>query len=84
VHGKRGERFIYLSWGSVADGGTFEMFRRAKLHLSVLDPGEVERALANGATIKGSLGLTGAKGGPICASVRPPVIQWRVLEGVTT
>src|SRR4051794_40660058 len=34
VHGKRGERFVYLSWGDLADDGTFTMFRRAKLHLS--------------------------------------------------
>jgi hypothetical protein len=24
----------------------------------------------------GRLGLTGAKGNPLCAAVRPPVIQW--------
>ena len=29
VHGKRGERFLYLTWGEVTDG-KFDMFRRAK------------------------------------------------------
>jgi hypothetical protein len=24
----------------------------------------------------GRLGLTDPKGGPLCASVRPPVVQW--------
>ena len=30
VHGRRGERFLYLTWGTV-DGEVFAMFRRAKL-----------------------------------------------------
>ena len=37
VHGKRGERFVYLTWGDLSGGG-FEMFRRAKLMLSRVDP----------------------------------------------
>ena len=28
VHGRRGDRFVYLSWG-VVDAGGFRMFRRA-------------------------------------------------------
>ncbi len=36
VHGRPGERFLYLSWGEVGTAGRFEMFRRAKLHLSAL------------------------------------------------
>ncbi len=32
VHGRAGERFLYLTWGEVADD-RFEMFRRAKLML---------------------------------------------------
>jgi hypothetical protein len=82
VHGKRGERFLYLSWGAVSDQGSFEMFRRAKLHLSILDVGDIERALRTGAPIEGRLDLSDEKGGPRCASVRPPLIQWNVLEGV--
>ena len=34
VHGKRGERFLYLTWGNVASDGSFTMFRRAKLMLN--------------------------------------------------
>ncbi len=36
VNGRRGERFVYLVWGEVDDGGTFAMFRRLKLHLAPL------------------------------------------------
>ena len=34
VQGKKGERFVYLTWGTV-DGDSFSMFRRAKLMLAV-------------------------------------------------
>jgi hypothetical protein len=72
VHGKGGERFVYLSWGEVV-GGTFTMFRRAKLQLDSLDP-----TACDGHTVEGRLGLTDVKGGPLCASVRPPTITWTV------
>jgi hypothetical protein len=83
VQGKRGERFVYLTWGAVDPDGRFEMFRRAKLRFSDMDPTYVERALTTGAPIEGTLGLTSTRGGPLCASVRPPIIQWRVLETVS-
>jgi hypothetical protein len=31
VSGRRGDRFLYLNWGTVAPDGTFQMFRRAKV-----------------------------------------------------
>ena len=31
VHGKKGERFLNLTWGDVGAGDSFAMFRRAKL-----------------------------------------------------
>lgn len=38
VQGKRGDRFLYLSWGTVNDNGEFEMFRRSKLMLAAVSP----------------------------------------------
>lgn len=73
VHGKPGDRFFYLSWGDVADDGTFTMFRRAKLMLAALPQGMVT---AKTGSIEGYLSLTDAKGGPLCAAVRPPAINW--------
>lgn len=73
VHGRRGERFLYLSWGDVGRDGRFAMFRRAKLHLSGLP----EADLAGHGRFEGTLSLTDARGGPLCASVRPPRITWR-------
>ena len=72
IHGRQGERFIYLSWGEL-DGDDFRMFRRAKLHVDHLDPTEVD-----GRTVEGALTLTDHKGNPLCASVRPPRITWTI------
>ncbi|MCT4352019.1 DUF5990 family protein [Streptomyces sp. Je 1-79] len=71
VHGRRGARFLYLTWGELPPGGAFTMFRRAKLFLDDLP----EPALDRGAA-EGRLGLTDACGMPLCAAVRPPRIRW--------
>lgn len=76
VHGPRGERFVYLTWGDHPPGGEFAMFRRAKLHLSCLDPALISAAAVPGHTLVARLGLTDAKAGPRCASLRPPDIAW--------
>jgi hypothetical protein len=78
VHGRRGERFMYLSWGELGGDGAFAMFRRAKLHLSAIEQPLVRRALKSGARIEAELSLTDGRGGPVCASVRPPRITWSV------
>jgi hypothetical protein len=67
VHGRRGERFLYLTWGSPS-GDDWGMFRRAKL---VLDP-----ALADADVLVGTLSLTDGSGGPLCVRVVPPAISW--------
>ena len=75
VSGRPHERFVYLSWGAVADDGTFTMFRRAKLWLDAVDRDVVDAARESG-TLVGRLGLTDGRGHPLCASVRPPAITW--------
>ena len=76
VHGKRGERFLYLTWGDVAPTGDFAMFRRAKLHLSCLDESLITAAAEPAHHLVARLGLTDGRGGPRCASLRPPAIDW--------
>ena len=82
VHGKRGERFIYLSWGDVAADGTFAMFRRAKVMLNAVEPRLLRMASAGGA-LSGSFSLTDARGrgGPLRTTLRPPLIEWTVTIG---
>ncbi|GAB3964371.1 hypothetical protein GCM10029978_024700 [Actinoallomurus acanthiterrae] len=75
VQGRPGGRFVYLSWGSVNDGGRFAMFRRAKLWFDAIGPDVLEAAVRGGLLV-GRLGLTDARGHPLCASVRPPLIEW--------
>jgi hypothetical protein len=75
VQGGPGGRFIYLSWGAVDDAGTFEMFRRAKLMIDDIDE-RVLRAAKTSDTLVARLRLTDRCGGPLCARVRPPAIEW--------
>jgi hypothetical protein len=75
IQGGPGARFVYLSWGTVDAPGTFTMFRRAKLMLDAVDPATLAAAARSG-LLTGRLGLTDARGGPLCAAVRPPVVTW--------
>ena len=77
VQGKRGERFLYLTWGNVGLHG-FAMFRRAKLMLHRVDPALVREADAAGRSLVASVDLTDGRGGPRCARVDPPAIVWSV------
>lgn len=77
VQGRRGERFVYLTWGDLSDGG-FEMFRRAKLMLSAIDPALVAEAASEGRRLVADLALTDEHGGPRCARVVPPAVTWSV------
>ena len=76
VHGRRGERFVYLTWGDVGSDGTFTMFRRAKLMFADIDTDVLAAAIASGELVA-SIHLTDDLGGPRCARVRPPVVSWR-------
>jgi hypothetical protein len=78
VQGKRGERFLYLTWGAVGDEGTFEMFRRAKLMLGRVDPDLVRAAADGDRTLVATVDLTSGDGGPRCARVDPPALTWAV------
>ena len=68
VQGRRGERFVYLTWGELRDG-TFTMFRRAKLML--LDVPDPDRD-----SVTARVDLTDELGMPRCARLRPPALIW--------
>ena len=76
VHGKRGERFVYLTWGDVAPDGSFAMFRRAKLMLDQVDATLVRRAEGDGIALIANVDLTDECGAPRCARVAPPAVEW--------
>ena len=75
VQGRRGERFVYLTWGSLRPGGSFEMFRRAKLMLDRVDPAVLD-AVGHDGVLRAEVVLTDEKGCPRCARVDPPAIRW--------
>lgn len=79
VQGRKGDRFVYLTWGDLA-GGRFEMFRRAKLMLDRVDPALVAEADRSGVPLVADVSLTDERGGPRCARVDPPAVAWRVGE----
>jgi hypothetical protein len=70
VQGKRGERFVYLTWGNVGDDGSFAGFRRAKLMLGDLAP-----LLGGAQHVVATVDLTDERGGPRCARLRAPALQ---------
>jgi len=82
VHGDRGKRFLYLSWGELDADGSFEMFRRAKLLLSRIGPEDLTRALSSPTTpeVEVTIDLTDEGGGPICGRVPGEKLDWRVLR----
>ncbi|MFD7414382.1 DUF5990 family protein [Kitasatospora purpeofusca] len=75
VQGRPGQRFVYLVWGNVDPDGQFTMFRRAKLMFDGVD-GQVLAEAVTAGRLVARLGLTDAKGLPLCAAVRPPLVTW--------
>ncbi|WP_123471479.1 DUF5990 family protein [Streptomyces sp. CEV 2-1] len=75
VQDRLGGRFVYLSWGTVDENGRFSMFRRAKLMFADIGADTLEAAARSG-HLTARLPLSDAKGQPLCARVRPPVIEW--------
>ncbi len=53
------------------------MFRRAKLMLNRIDDNVMKSAIAEGRLLA-EIDLTGDDGGPRCARVDPPAIEWSV------
>lgn len=80
VQGRPGGRFVYLSWGTVDGAGVFSMFRRAKLWLDGIPENVLDTAVNRGRLVA-RLGLTDSRGQPLCASVRPPLVEWSAPTG---
>ena len=68
VHGRRGERFLYLTWGA-GDGEHFHMFRRAKLVFADCDGSVLRDAVTRGG-LEIRVRMQDGCGLPRCARVR--------------
>ena len=81
VQGRKGERFLYLTWGQldrddarcseVTQFAAFTMFRRAKLMLE-----DVPGLDTSPAKVIATVDLSDDRGGPRCGRLKPPAIQW--------
>ena len=72
VHGRVGERFLYLTWGELTDG-RFEMFRRAKL---MLNDAKIDKMDAAASALIVDVDLTDKDGMPSCARLHEPSVRW--------
>jgi hypothetical protein len=75
IQGASAQRFIYLSWGTVDSESTFVMYRRAKLVLADIGA-EIIAAAERSGELTSRLGLTDARGHPVCARIKPPAVEW--------
>ena len=80
VHGGPGERFLYLSWGTIGAGGGFEMFSRAKLRLQGPNgpSDEVLAAMTGGSAVRADVDLVRPDGRPVSGQLGPPQLVWSV------
>ena len=82
IQNRLGGLFIYLSWVSLDRDGEATMFRRAKLMFDAIPHDVLDDAVRSG-RLTARLGLTDAKGHPLCAAVRPPLIKWSAAASVS-
>jgi len=79
AQGPAAERFVYITIGKSAGDFASPWQRRAKIHVSGITWGMVEKALAKpGSVIAARFAGTDKKGEPSCASMRPIENGWVV------
>ena len=85
VHGKRGERFLYLSWRprnwqpGQPEPGPGVYLRRMKIHLRSITAVLLRQALDRNAILEAVVEGKARDGGPACASV-PLIGGWRIAH----
>jgi hypothetical protein len=78
AQGPKAERFIYLNWTTTDKKAPTGSIGRIKLHLNHIKWAQVKKAAEGNKAIKVELVLTGAKGSPMMASVRPNEAKWKL------
>jgi hypothetical protein len=75
------DRFVYLNAGTLAGQPDSCWTRRAKLKLASIPRPLVEAALgAPGGVIEARIPGTMGDGGPVCASIKPQAVAWRLVH----
>ena len=84
IHGKPGERFVYLSWKprgwkpGTPEPGAPHCVRRMKVHLRNIQWPQIESAFHSGSPLEAIVAGKAKDGGPNCASV-PLAHGWQVF-----
>lgn len=79
VHGKCGDRFLYLSWGDLDRDGAFGMAMRTKIKLQSIPPDLITRALKSDSTLRRTLSLVDVAGNPVSGTIPPERIHWSIV-----
>lgn len=81
AQGPPADRFVYINSGTLAGEAGSCWTRRAKLKLGAIPPQLVEAALSgSGGILEARVTGTMADGGPVCASVKPNAVAWRLVR----
>lgn len=75
AQGSGNDRFVYLCWGERVDG-VWKPHSRAKVKLSALSRAQVEAALDDRRPLRARIKMTGVRGEPVAASLKPESITW--------
>lgn len=78
VHGRRGDRSMYLSWGVAEATEPFVLFARAKIKLAHIPADLVELAVQQRRPLQADLEATNARGQPASGTINAPAISWRL------
>ena len=76
VHGRRGDRFIYLAWGIPDPTEPFVMFARAKIKLGHIPADLLSVSVNSGQPLIAELQATNPKGQPASGTIKPSSIDW--------
>lgn len=79
VHGRKGDRFLYLCWGRPGPAEPFVQHARAKLKFEDLPPGVLDQLLADdGLELVATVEATNPKGAEASGTLRPPAVTWEL------
>lgn len=78
VHGRRADRFLYLSWGLPDQTEPFVMFARAKIKLDTIPTDLLDRCLEQDGQLVVEVETTNTKGQPASGSIKQPAVRWRM------
>lgn len=81
AQGTPADRFVYINSGTLAGQAGTCWTRRAKLKLAGMPTAFAEAAIADSKRIvEARFNGTGGDGGPTCASIKPTMVSWQIVQ----